>query len=285
MFGPWAIIISSLIVDLGKFMTVLCLFLVGFSMLITAMNTPFYELLPEGEEEEDEFANCPPTTLTTTEIKAPGARKGGASVAAVGEIQFGWKMPLYIFIKLFFALFGLSNDKELSLTPKNPKALSYLFQLVFGIYMLITTIVLINLLIAMMSDTYQRIQQQSDMEWKFGRSKLITSMSKTNMAPAPINLFTSWISYLVKIRNKGKRSKVDDSSKHSNGTLGKRGNGSAFYKKIGKGENSLSVPDTLSANMGSRASCRDITLMENILDWPSVIKKYYAVVKTPNKPN
>ena len=28
-------------------MTVLCLFLVGFSMLITAMNTPFYELIPE----------------------------------------------------------------------------------------------------------------------------------------------------------------------------------------------------------------------------------------------
>ena len=33
----------SLLVDLGKFMTVLCLFLIGFSMLITAMNTPFYD--------------------------------------------------------------------------------------------------------------------------------------------------------------------------------------------------------------------------------------------------
>ena len=43
MFGPWAIIISSLLVDLGKFMTVLCLFLIGFSMLITAMNTPFFD--------------------------------------------------------------------------------------------------------------------------------------------------------------------------------------------------------------------------------------------------
>ena len=33
----------SLIVDLAKFMTVLSLFLVGFTMLITAMNTPFYD--------------------------------------------------------------------------------------------------------------------------------------------------------------------------------------------------------------------------------------------------
>ena len=46
--------------------------------------------------------------------------------------------------------------------------------MVFAMYLLICTIILINLLIAMMSDTYQRIQQQSDMEWKFGYSKLIT---------------------------------------------------------------------------------------------------------------
>jgi hypothetical protein len=30
-------------VDLAKFMTVLFLFLVGFSFLITAMNTPFFD--------------------------------------------------------------------------------------------------------------------------------------------------------------------------------------------------------------------------------------------------
>lgn len=33
-----------------------------------------------------------------------------------------------------------------------------MMKLVFGIYMMVTLIVLINLLIAMMSDTYQRIQ-------------------------------------------------------------------------------------------------------------------------------
>ena len=34
----------SLLIDLGKFMTVLFLFLIGFSMLVTAMNTPFFPL-------------------------------------------------------------------------------------------------------------------------------------------------------------------------------------------------------------------------------------------------
>lgn len=44
--------------------------------------------------------------------------------------------------------------------------------------MLVTVIVLINLLIAMMSDTYQNIQSQSDIEWKYGLSKLIRNMQK-----------------------------------------------------------------------------------------------------------
>ena len=62
---------------------------------------------------------------------------------------------------LFYLLFSdisVISDKDMNMTPGNPASLSYLFQLVFGLYMLVTTVVLINLLIAMMSDTYQRIQ-------------------------------------------------------------------------------------------------------------------------------
>ena len=53
---------------------------------------------------------------------------------------------------------SLSSYHELNMTSNNPAGLMYLFQIVFALYMLVTTIVLINLLIAMMSDTYQRIQ-------------------------------------------------------------------------------------------------------------------------------
>lgn len=62
-------------------------------------------------------------------------------------------------------------------------------KIVFGIYMTVTLIVLINLLIAMMSNTYQRIEAQSDIEWKFGRAKLIRNMNRTLSTPSPINLF------------------------------------------------------------------------------------------------
>merc|ERR1719273_2261301 len=42
LFGPWAIIIISLLVDTGKFLAVLMLFELGFSMLIVSMNQPYY---------------------------------------------------------------------------------------------------------------------------------------------------------------------------------------------------------------------------------------------------
>ena len=69
-----------------------------------------------------------------------------------------WAGNLHVLVLSFPLATNVSSDKDMNMTPGNPASLSYLFQLVFGLYMLVTTVVLINLLIAMMSDTYQRIQ-------------------------------------------------------------------------------------------------------------------------------
>lgn len=111
--------------------------------------------------------------------------------------------PVEITEYLFFAMFGQkeTNDFTISLNDdKQPKWTIYFFKVFFSLYMLVTVIVLINLLIAMMSDTYQNIQSQSDIEWKYGLSKLIRKMQKTRSAPAPFNLVTSWIMYRSKLR-------------------------------------------------------------------------------------
>uniref|UniRef100_A0A1I7WWR1 Ion_trans domain-containing protein n=1 Tax=Heterorhabditis bacteriophora TaxID=37862 RepID=A0A1I7WWR1_HETBA len=58
-----------------------------------------------------------------------------------------------------------------------PDFAKIILKLLFGIYMMVTLIVLINLLIAMMSDTYQRIQAQSD---KVDNGEIITSSQGTS---------------------------------------------------------------------------------------------------------
>uniref|UniRef100_A0A336KVJ5 CSON012204 protein n=1 Tax=Culicoides sonorensis TaxID=179676 RepID=A0A336KVJ5_CULSO len=108
---------------------------------------------------------------------------------------------------LFFAVFGQTTtdqiivdkyDERFKEGRTQPVWTDYLFKVVFGIYMLVSVIVLINLLIAMMSDTYQRIQAQSDTEWKFGLSKLIRNMFRTTTEAPPMNLITTWLKWLIK---------------------------------------------------------------------------------------
>lgn len=73
--------------------------------------------------------------------------------------------PIVSFELLFFAVFGQTTTDQTQVdkippivTRTQPEETDYLFKIVFGIYMLVSVVVLINLLIAMMSDTYQRIQ-------------------------------------------------------------------------------------------------------------------------------
>ncbi|KYM77371.1 Transient receptor potential protein [Atta colombica] len=87
--------------------------------------------------------------------------------------------PIYAGELLFFAIFGQTTHEELKTELTQAKWTTALFKITFGIYMLVSVVVLINLLIAMMSDTYQRIQAQSDIEWKYGLSKLVRNMHRT----------------------------------------------------------------------------------------------------------
>lgn len=67
--------------------------------------------------------------------------------------------PVEAFEKLFFAVFGHTTPDDINYAPDSrPEWTESLFKLVFGVYLLVSVVVLINLLIAMMSDTYQRIQ-------------------------------------------------------------------------------------------------------------------------------
>ncbi|KAG6931799.1 serine/threonine-protein phosphatase 6 regulatory ankyrin repeat subunit B-like [Chelydra serpentina] len=177
LFGPWAVIIRNLMKDLTRFAVILGLFHTAFTMQLSSVYQPVY---PE-----------PKTNLS--------AAGGNATVSAA--IQD----PVVIMVTLFFSLFGLVDPESLPSLTRTPQFTFVIIRFVFGVYLIVTLIVLINLLIAMMSDTYQRIQAQSDTEWKFGRAVLIRDMTRKSGTPSPFNLFTN-LFYYIKIlcKHKGK---------------------------------------------------------------------------------
>ena len=169
LFGPWAIIIRDLMKDLTRFLVILLIFMIAFAMQVSAIYLPVKQ----------------PTVFDANN----GDGDGGGGAVREGVMD--------TFELLFFALFGLIEPENLPPLHRNPKWTLVLIKGVFGIYLIITLIVLINLLIAMMSDTYQRIQAASDTEWKFGRAKLFRNMNKTASTPSPLNLFTKLYVYIT----------------------------------------------------------------------------------------
>ena len=95
-----------------------------------------------------------PVTAPPDNVPELGDGDGGGGAIA--------KTPLANFEMLFFALFGLIDPYNLPPLSRNPWWSIPLAKAVLGVYLVITVVMLINLLIAMMSDTYQEIEGQSD---------------------------------------------------------------------------------------------------------------------------
>ncbi|KAK9890747.1 hypothetical protein WA026_012095 [Henosepilachna vigintioctopunctata] len=208
------------------------------------------------------------------------------------------KNPIKSFENLCFAIFGQARIEDLKIAGydfytnhnNQPYWTEFLFKAVFGAYMLVSVIVLIKLLIAMMTDTYQRIQAQSDIEWKFGLSKLIRSMHRTTTAPSPINLITTWLFYLVdicknRIRRKKRQSLVHlmDSFKRPQQLSPRSKAGAKWLTKVKKGQiapkESIALSVAHMSPLGSQLSFNiTTTRIEHVTDWEAIAKRYRALV-------
>ncbi|XP_065315664.1 short transient receptor potential channel 4-like isoform X2 [Gordionus sp. m RMFG-2023] len=92
---------------------------------------------------------------------------------------------------LYWAIFGLVDLDNTEL--KEPHVYTeFIGLLMFGVYSAIAIVVLLNMLIAMMSNSYQIISNSADTEWKFARSKLwISYFDEGATVPPPFNIIPS----------------------------------------------------------------------------------------------
>ncbi|KAM3966006.1 transient receptor potential [Aphomia sociella] len=110
---------------------------------------------------------------------------------------------------LFWASFGLVDLTTFELT--GIKSFTRFWALLtFGSYSVINIIVLLNMLIAMMSNSYQIISERADMEWKFARSNLWMSYFEDgDTVPPPFNIIVTpkhivcWIKHCFSNRDRG----------------------------------------------------------------------------------
>ncbi|XP_076446339.1 short transient receptor potential channel 4-like [Babylonia areolata] len=94
---------------------------------------------------------------------------------------------------LYWAIFGLVDLEHAELKPRfHHEFTEIIGKLMFGTYSYIALVVLLNMLIAMMNNSYQLIYSQADEEWKFARSKLwISYFDDSGTLPTPFNIIPS----------------------------------------------------------------------------------------------
>uniref|UniRef100_A0A8C4VK49 Transient receptor ion channel domain-containing protein n=1 Tax=Gopherus evgoodei TaxID=1825980 RepID=A0A8C4VK49_9SAUR len=88
---------------------------------------------------------------------------------------------------LFWTMFGM---EEYSVVDMPQYALvEFVGRALYGIFTIVMVIVLLNMLIAMITNSFQKIEDDADVEWKFARSKLYLSYFREGLTlPVPFNI-------------------------------------------------------------------------------------------------
>lgn len=168
--GPLQISLGRMAVDIAKFLVLVLLVLFAFGCGMNQLLWYYADL---------EYNKC---------YSLPG---GLPDVKNQGNSCIVWRRFANLFEtsqSLFWATFGLVSLTDFELAGIK-EFTRFWALLMFGSYSVCNIIVLLNMLIAMMSNSFQIISERSDTEWKFSRTKLWISYFETgSTVPPPFNI-------------------------------------------------------------------------------------------------
>ncbi|XP_015184673.1 PREDICTED: transient-receptor-potential-like protein isoform X2 [Polistes dominula] len=168
--GPLQISLGRMVIDIAKFFFIYTLVLFSFACGLNQLLWYFAEL--ERKRCYSDFAD--------------------PSWDSTSDVCIRWRRFSNLFEtcqSLFWASFGEVGIDSFELTGIKSYT-RFWGLLMFGSYSIINVIVLLNLLIAMMSNSYAVIEEHADTEWKFARTKLWMSyFEEGDTLPPPFNIF------------------------------------------------------------------------------------------------
>uniref|UniRef100_A0A7N6AMK9 Transient receptor ion channel domain-containing protein n=1 Tax=Anabas testudineus TaxID=64144 RepID=A0A7N6AMK9_ANATE len=162
--GPLQISLGRMLLDILKFLFIYCLVLLAFA---NGLNQLYFYY-------EDEGSTDPP---------CKGIRCSGQNNA--------FSTLFETLQSLFWSIFGLISLYVTNVKPDH-EFTEFVGTTMFGTYNVISLVVLLNMLIAMMNNSYQHIADHADIEWKFARTKLWMSyFEEGGTLPSPFNIIPS----------------------------------------------------------------------------------------------
>uniref|UniRef100_A0A2S2QFU4 Short transient receptor potential channel 3 n=1 Tax=Sipha flava TaxID=143950 RepID=A0A2S2QFU4_9HEMI len=170
--GPMQVSLGKMLNDFGKFATFLAIIMVAFTCGLGTLYSPYKDMERKDPEtgqvtrQEDSFVTVADTFKTLfwgifcmTPLEAPNVVVGSAIAGGDADVD----VQSHDFTQLVG--YGL-----------------------FAAFEVMMVIVMLNMLIASMSDTFQRVADNSDYEWLFGRTKVYLDYMLLDDLPPPFNL-------------------------------------------------------------------------------------------------
>ncbi|KAI5099851.1 transient receptor potential cation channel, subfamily C, member 4b [Silurus meridionalis] len=172
--GPLQISLGRMLLDILKFLFIYCLVLLAFANGLNQLYF-YYET-----DASNKTGNCKGIRCV---------QQNNAFSTLFETLQ-----------SLFWSIFGLISLYVTNVDPGH-QFTEFVGATMFGTYNIISLVVLLNMLIAMMNNSYQHIADHADIEWKFARTKLWMSyFEEGGTLPTPFNIIPSpksaW--YLIK---------------------------------------------------------------------------------------
>ncbi|KAF4108149.1 short transient receptor potential channel 4a isoform X2 [Onychostoma macrolepis] len=164
--GPLQISLGRMLLDILKFLFIYCLVLLAFA---NGLNQLYFYYETKGK--------------TTNDIICKGIR--------CSEQNNAFTTMFETLQSLFWSIFGLVALHVTNVDAKH-EFTEFVGATMFGTYNIISLVVLLNMLIAMMNNSYQHIADHADIEWKFARTKLWMSyFEEGGTLPPPFNIIPS----------------------------------------------------------------------------------------------
>ncbi|XP_062909061.1 transient receptor potential cation channel subfamily C member 2b [Mobula hypostoma] len=100
---------------------------------------------------------------------------------------------------LFWTMFGM--EEPTSVDVSEYMVAEFVGRILYGIFTIIMVIVLLNMLVAMITNSFQKIEDDADVEWKFARSKLYLCYFREGLTlPVPFNIIPTPKSFFYLLR-------------------------------------------------------------------------------------
>uniref|UniRef100_A0A673HZJ6 Short transient receptor potential channel 4-like n=1 Tax=Sinocyclocheilus rhinocerous TaxID=307959 RepID=A0A673HZJ6_9TELE len=164
--GPLQISLGRMLLDILKFLFIYCLVLLAFA---NGLNQLYFYYETDGR-----IIN----NVTCKGIRC--SEQNNAFTTMFETLQ-----------SLFWSIFGLVALHVTNVDAKH-EFTEFVGATMFGTYNIISLVVLLNMLIAMMNNSYQHIADHADIEWKFARTKLWMSyFEEGGTLPPPFNIIPS----------------------------------------------------------------------------------------------